>query len=1290
MNNMQCVAAVVISVMSVFFSSIAVFAFDSPGAAPSQNGNAIDGIKWGAPRVIVLKNTNFELNIEKNGCIKGIRVGNLLNAFNEIAIYANGAKNRAWCVSESESCIPQGSAFVEREDSKVAFFKGRLIMKDKMALDYLETISISGSHLRINYIIESNCDLKDIDVCLALIMPYNSYTDGSFTAEGSQPQAFKSKSSFNTAPALVTLNDGKGNQWSVSCPKGLFNRCEVNADNKDVYFKYNYVFDVLRGAAQKKSFDIYIHPDGACSGPICDLSSKTAIAKSARYSCNILPGDNSFETGLSGWGLKGNAWKKYNKENRDSVDGKSCLRILGSLCKDNIGLTANERVSLKENTIYTLSAYLKGVQPDSMVSMKVFGMGFNGSSNIKLSNSWQRFSLTFKTGKTTYSWCVPSFSPIGETNEFLIDAIQLEEGGCASEYQASEPLSIGIEGISAPGNTYCIGERGIEPVELIIRNNSSIAKDIRLSYGVRNHSGKESPSTAKSILLHAFQSHVEKLDLQVNENGFFTIFCRALDSIGNVCQARAVSFCVVPKSEQATFGSEFMGICFIKTTEPERLKKIGVQAILTHPTWAEIEKKEGEFNWAVFDREMQAYRKNGFEIIGTFTPFPPKWASELLKKREFDKYENCIRIYMNKLVDRYKSDIHAWDFWSEADLSIQNNIYGATPQERKDNYVRFVKAGYKGAKDADPDCVFATCGVSGADGGNVFSPNSFPFARAILPNLTGCIDIFPLHPYTFPREFAPGLSPISPEASGLDKKIQLAKDIMLQSGECKRLWIGELGWCLDREVSVGDRYAKDFADYLARSYIIAKAAPGVEKYIWYTDEDWLSGRNSDYGLWRWNGNPTPAVSAYAATSHMLSGTKQEKTGNELSLGSNIKGYFFLKGSGFVAAFWVPSPRNASIDIPVNGTQVSVLDVMGAPTSYLSDKHKSISLTLDTSPKWVIADTMSVFPFNGWPNKTDGEMLSQLSNEIKVHQAPLSLDIAFKSDNALDVIARNDANISLSGVVNINMYPQPPGRELVISYDNLRPGEIRQLQALSPGDDFHLQLLTNVEMTAKSATGISTLNIKPEFMTVPRAKRKITVDGNLNEWHDVLPIKLDQAAQVSPPDATAHKAWGGAKDLSASIYMAYDESNFYFAAKVTDDTHNNPYVGRMACHGDSIQIAFDAGNDASLLNRIPPCDLKGYREYGFALTVNGPQTYCYAKLDDVMKYPVAIKRDGDTTCYEAVIPMAELNLQRGNVFGFDVCVFDKDEDGAMLYWMELSPGLAGGKEPALFKKFILEK
>ena len=86
-----------------------------------------------------------------------------------------------------------------------------------------------------------------------------------------------------------------------------------------------------------------------------------------------------------------------------------------------------------------------------------------------------------------------------------------------------------------------------------------------------------------------------------------------------------------------------------------------------------------------------------------------------------------------------------------------------------------------------------------------------------------------------------------------------------------------------------------------------------------------------------------------------------------------------------------------------------------------------------------------------------------------------------------------------------------------------------------------------------------------------ARKTIHVDGDLSDWSGVLPLQLPDA---SVDASLTEKAWLPFKDRSQQqgasgipiVYTAYDEKNFYFAARVPDATPD-PGMVRFATRDD---------------------------------------------------------------------------------------------------------------------------
>ncbi len=212
----------------------------------------------------------------------------------------------------------------------------------------------------------------------------------------------------------------------------------------------------------------------------------------------------------------------------------------------------------------------------------------------------------------------------------------------------------------------------------------------------------------------------------------------------------------------------------------------------------------------------------------------------------------------------------------------------------------------------------------------------------------------------------------------------------------------------------------------------------------------------------------------------------------------------------------------------------------------------------------------------------------------------------------------------------------------------------------------------------------------------------TIDGNLDDWQDALPLIVPGAAQkLDTTFATWYihkldeiKAVDGT-GMVAEIRTKWDDRNFYIAARVRtpkfvpilrqstkkDDDffgtgvlsytyRNSPWDGDvMPAYGDSLQLGFGFGLGDSQLAQVHPVPA-GYTaqpdtDYEYALyatTDGGAECWRYyvpgmPRIHDLPRCPrptdpaiafcepkgsnTVVKREGDVTIYEAAIPWSEL-------------------------------------------------
>lgn len=252
----------------------------------------------------------------------------------------------------------------------------------------------------------------------------------------------------------------------------------------------------------------------------------------------------------------------------------------------------------------------------------------------------------------------------------------------------------------------------------------------------------------------------------------------------------------------------------------------------------------------------------------------------------------------------------------------------------------------------------------------------------------------------------------------------------------------------------------------------------------------------------------------------------------------------------------------------------------------------------------------------------------------------------------------------------------------ISYKNLKNKVIFTIPELKVAKVY---ILTGREELFASMKENLFFLLKPIYKT----KRSIKIDGKFSDWEGIEPIVIDP--NYASPKYYYLKDFKESEDLSIKVYLTWDDKNFYIGAKIRDDIHHQEFTGGSIWLGDLFQIAFDPKNNGG--RRFKKDDI----EFGFALTKQGVQCYCWHNPDKNKTglrkdIPLKIKRKSPYTFYEIAIPLKELNIEKNQTFGFNFVVGDTDKDPFFVEgeidWLQLSPGIVGGKLPSYFKKFIL--
>lgn len=979
---------------------------------------------------------------------------------------------------------------------------------------------------------------------------------------------------------------------------------------------------------------------------------------------NLLEGDSSFETGYGVWKESGAV------DDTDASDGQHSVKLTGRLVTRE-----RYRYKLAGGKTYTFSAYLKAQEPGTKIALSAPRTNWSGDENntvVTVGTEWQRYSLSVapKPDAAPTVWLAIDHPEwLGQPDRtYWADACQLEEGAM-TPYQSAEPVSIACQvDCPVPGNIFHPKEKVKLQFQLYNSRNEETASSLR--YEVRDYYGQTAKLETLRLPLPPQTTVSQPVALDSpRRKGFYLVDFSLSDGQGGVTRG-VVSFCIVahPLPYSPEEGSLF-ALSSASAARVPAVARMGVKWTEAHFTWAWLEEERGKLEVEGLDESVDYLAEHGINAIGRLGR-TPEWAGEysdstrraLPKEEALPAYES----FVYEIVSRLKTKVRYWMNWGgEDDLTVKR--YAAKMGKSEDwvlqRIAEVMKAGYRGAKRADPECVY---GGAGQPSGVDCSAN-FPYSRKVFALAGDYTDVFHLDPYTWPRYFKQGLKVQSPEELDLPAILREALDI---AGPTKRCWISEYGFGLSLNEAMDSPSAKSLADHMARSYLLAASVPRIEMLQWFACWECVEGESS-YDMWRWP-NPLPVVAAYSALAQVLTGAGDPQ---EIEMGSSIKAYAFEKKKGSLVALWVPS--NKDVPMRLKRTEgLRAVDVMGNEVDLRTD-----ALKLTGSPLYLLSDK---------PAASTVRMLSESQVDLK----PVSVEVQPADLRTLRVHLANEINVPLDGTVAVTVPLQGKEAQAVTStFTGLKPGAAEAVEVRLP-DELDIVGLTDHALSGEVRTNRGTVKVAQLLSLFPcaRADRKIVIDGQLTEWAGRASIDLKDASHLAPPDALSHRLWTGEEDLSAEVYLAWDDKALYFAARVRDDVLKNDSGKESIWSGDSVQIAFDPQNDA--LKMAP----EGYGDddrefsFGYSEQLQGPAIYrSWPVPGGEPQVELAVKREGDCLLYELALPFTELGSlkpEHGQVFGFNFVVNDRDVGGGVDYWMGLTSGICGGKDPAAFREFVL--
>jgi hypothetical protein len=986
--------------------------------------------------------------------------------------------------------------------------------------------------------------------------------------------------------------------------------------------------------------------------------------KTSTAANNLLPFDSSFETGDFEWRCKGKI------DSTTSYDGKNSLLLSG---KTSYAVTPRIRTNINAGEKYILSFYARSGNPPGKLAVEIKFGDWNQKTHIikKISDKWQRYKIELPTQKTMRSWLYLVFSTSPKRQVWL-DSLQLEKEKL-SPYQNTAPICIGFEEYRAPGNIFFSDGKSLD-LSLNIFNCSLPEEDYEILCKTKNYYNKIISKQSEQVLLPQKSLFTKGFKfLPEMQKGYYVSEISVKTKQGETVKKLTFPFSIVEKSLESNKENSFFGIHpgrfrvkgeNISQIPLKALRAVGAKWLRNYRAW--VEPRKGSVQ--IKEKDYIPGLENGFMMFETINiHMAPKWAKD--KNGDIKKLEDSGK-YIEKLIPLLKKYSQTWELVNEPNL--QFGYHKNVPvKEAARKYADILKIVSAASRKAAPDVKIAACGVT------IAQSNIREFIDEVLKTEIDSFDIMPVHPYPRSRDIGPSGCGMTPEEIKLRKSLIDIQDIIKKFNGKQKLWIGELGWSLDSRTAFLSESAKTQAEYLARTMILARSVPGLERVMWFTALGCVEKLFYEYGMWRNCAEPLPATAAYSNIARILHDVKPVK---ELMDG-DIRAYAFESGPKKIplAAVWKWNGESEDMFLDLPSSAIETKDIIGNNLHSVRKNDKEL-IKLTKSPLFLFGKNISM-----------DEFCAKIKSAT-FSKCPLKITPVLRSLHSFDCALQNRTYNTVKG--NVELIP-PKGvaveqnqREITLaSRENFEvkfPLKLNCSPLELNGKEFEIKCkVANGNFISKKKVSV---NLESCYFEKIDFEKKF----GLLAFQETKPYILSERKNINPPDLMV--GWNGEDDLSAKTWIAWDAKYFYFQAQVKDDIFHQKHTGRRIWMGDSLQISFDTQNDAQ--EGVKKYDKNDY-EFSFALTPKGPEIY--SKMTSLSSAEATkplfyIEREKNLIFYKIAIPwnLLKVTPKTGKIIGFNFIINDNDGYGRS-YWMGLNPGgIAEIKDPYSFKKFVLIK
>ena len=759
---------------------------------------------------------------------------------------------------------------------------------------------------------------------------------------------------------------------------------------------------------------------------------------------------------------------------------------------------------------------------------------------------------------------------------------------------------------------------------------------------------------------------------------------------------------VEPKSLEKIDGSEHFGFCMFPYLPEEQEKRMlgllgacGCKSVRGF----EMDRCFDEASKTIVPERMRLItsklREAGVTSITSILAYAPVWASSIPESRpeferrfvspDLDVWAQLVREYVKG------SDFDAYEVWNEPDGGFWNS------HPKADTYVLLLKKTYEVVKDVRPNAIVV---------GGVSNNGSTGWPESVLKKAPGYTDVISFHSYRYGNRYN------EPEKGDVSfpSYISIAADLQKMSskyngGKPLPLWITEFGYRTPEDLNL--RFdMHDQAKLLTRSFIVL-AASGVQKSFNHLFED-ASPADLRFGVVRIDWSIKPSWWAFRTLNQHAA---NKSIGPVISIGDSINASVMTGKQDVTLAVWAvedypsivvlkKSPKSVKnlYGLDVEKVQIGddfVFVIPAGSVVYINSSKlvcEDIEPLIDIcpefketvngeTPSYSVREYKNAQKYLGKFNKKYNTQNLWYSNQYQKGYGQITVPVG---KTVLDIPVSFPVTKSITATIGYDAKGDP-----AIAIKNGTPVDeelVIWVHTSEERNKFNVTVPSRKEVVKPLGTKFKDSSFS-EQITVNVEHRLESWSLCKEIWPKLIARKIDNYSLVkndilNASDSTKLNIWEGGsnkkpeseKDFSAKLVFDHDDDFLYIVVEVIDDIHSQPFAGKDAWQGDSLQLGFVA----------PQMGDKSGSEIVYYLTDDGRKGwYCFdLNLKQEGLDLDVIRRDGKTL-YFISVPLTTLRIPPLETARLAVIINENDGTPAHEGYLRWADGIGSKKDSELY-------